>query len=78
MTVKNKKPSKKLVERAAEAGFIWMPEYNEFISEFYEDMRIGEEYGQDVYLSDGVYLDYAPISTEEIMEAILEVESYEK
>jgi hypothetical protein len=72
------KPSKELIERAAKAGFIWKDAYNEFISEWYEDMRVGEVYGQDVYLSDGEYIDYEPIPLEEIMEAILEVESYDK
>ena len=72
------KPSKELIERAAKVGFIWKDAYNEFISEWYEDMRVGEAYGQDVYLSDGEYIDYEPIPVEEIMEAILEVESYDK
>ena len=65
------KPSKELIERAAEAGFLWKPEYNEFVSDWYEDHRVGEEYGQDVYLSDGVYIEYDPIPVEEIMEEIL-------
>jgi hypothetical protein len=72
------KPSKELIERAAKVGFIWKDAYNEFISEWYEDMRTGEEYGQDVYLSDGEYIDYEPIPVEEIMEAILDAEAYYK
>ena len=72
------KPSKELIERAAKVGFVWKEAYNEFISEWYEDMRVGEEYGQDVYLSDGEYVDYEPIPVEEIMEAILDAEAYYK
>jgi hypothetical protein len=72
------KPSKELIERAAKAGFIWKKAYNEFIDEGYEHMRLGGMYGQDVYLSDGVSIDYDPIPIEEIMEAILEVESYDE
>lgn len=75
------KPSKELIERAAKVGFIWKDAYNEFISEWYAHAllsRFGEAYGQDVYLSDGGYIDYEPILVEEIMEAILDAEAYYK
>ena len=72
------KPSKELIERAAEAGFLWIEEEGEFISEFYEHMRVGELYGQDVYIGDGEYQEYDPISPDEIMDVILEIEKLQE